>query len=274
VSANSVPLLKPPVWTWEVPAYLFVGGVAGISAVIALVAGLAGADETLARDARFVALAGGLLSPLFLISDLGRPGRFLYMLRVFKRQSAMSVGAWTLVVFGGAVAGSVVLRMVASADAGADTWPGLVVLACDALGALTGLVLVTYTGVLLGATAIPIWAANARVLPWLFTATSLGAAASLLELLGHRATSLHTLAILAAVMEIVASLGISGFTKRPTLLRTSELFAGAVPLILRLLALLWAPARTLAGVSAIAGGALSRVAWIAAGRVSAAESRG
>jgi hypothetical protein len=271
VAANPVPLLKPPVWTWEVPTYLFVGGVAGISAAIGLVAGTIGRNLELADDARLVALLGGLISPLLLISDLGRPMRFLYMLRVFKVQSAMSVGAWTLVVFGGAMAVSVFLRAALLAETAA--WPiVMLVVACDVVGALTGLVLVTYTGVLLGATAIPVWAANARVLPWLFTATSIGAAASILELLGHRVASLHSLAILAAALEIVVSLRITGLTKRSAILRTSEVLAGLVPLVLRLLVPFWTPARTLAGVAAIVGAALSRVAWIAAGRDSAAES--
>lgn len=273
MSANSVPLLKPPVWTWEVPTYLFVGGVAGISAVIALIAGMVGGNVQLARDARYVAFAGGLISPLLLIADLGRPQRFLYMLRVFKVQSAMSVGAWTLVVFGGAVTASIVIRAL-PVDVDSPSLLATLIPVCDFLAALTGLVLVTYTGVLLGATAIPIWAANARILPWLFTATSLGAAASLLELIGHRIGPLHSLAILAAAVEVLVSLRITGFTKRSALLRASELSAGAVPLALRLIAPWWPPARTLAGVLAIAGAALSRVAWIYAGRASAAASHG
>ena len=78
------PLLKPPVWTWEVPAYLFIGGVAGVAAMIASVSAVAGADVTLVRDARWIAAAGAAISPALLISDLGRPERFIYMLRVFK----------------------------------------------------------------------------------------------------------------------------------------------------------------------------------------------
>jgi formate-dependent nitrite reductase membrane component NrfD len=270
---RSASLLKPPVWTWEVPAYLFVGGVAGVSAVIALAAEMTDAGLALARDARFIALAGGLLSPVFLISDLGRPSRFLYMLRVLKLRSAMSVGAWTLALFGGAISGSIVLRAIFTQDA-ESMWPATLILASDLTSALTGLVLVTYTGVLLGATAIPVWAANARVLPWLFTATSLGAAASLLELIGHRMPQLHVLAIVAATLEIVASRRITAVTPPLTLLRASELLAGAVPLALRLLVPFWPLARPLAAVSAIAGAALSRIAWIAAGRASAAQSRG
>src|SRR5690348_9124715 len=81
-----LPLLKPPVWTWEVPAYFFTGGAAGAAAVIAAVAQLAGGRPDLVRDARWVAAAGGAVSPPLLISDLGRPERFLNMLRVFKLQ--------------------------------------------------------------------------------------------------------------------------------------------------------------------------------------------
>ena len=104
------PLLKRPVWTWEVPAYLFVGRAAGAAAVVAAAAGLAGSDPSFARDARWIALAGAAVSPVLLISDLGRPARFLNMLRVFKRQSPMSIGAWTLVVSDRASADVGVLR--------------------------------------------------------------------------------------------------------------------------------------------------------------------
>ena len=97
------PLLKPPVWTWEVPAYFFVGGVAGVAAMVAAVSAVAGADLTLVRDARWIAAAGAVISPALLISDLGRPDRFIYMLRVFKWRSPMSVGAWTLALFSPAV---------------------------------------------------------------------------------------------------------------------------------------------------------------------------
>ena len=78
-----LPLLKPPVWTWEVPAYFFVGGGAGAAAVIAAAARLSGGRDELARDARWIAAVGGAIAPPLLISDLGRPERFLNMLRVF-----------------------------------------------------------------------------------------------------------------------------------------------------------------------------------------------
>src|ERR1700756_4996492 len=80
------PLLKPPTWTWQVPLYLFAGGVAGTSAVIALVAHI-GRDAGLVRSALWIAFVGVVVSPPLLIADLGKPNRFLNMLRVFKLRS-------------------------------------------------------------------------------------------------------------------------------------------------------------------------------------------
>src|SRR5260221_11766758 len=77
------PLLKPAVWTWEVPTYFFVGGAAGAAALVGAVAGFGGDHAEIARHARWVAAAGALLSAPLLIADLGRPSRFLNMLRVF-----------------------------------------------------------------------------------------------------------------------------------------------------------------------------------------------
>src|SRR5512146_2759037 len=93
-------LLKEPQWTPEVPAYFFIGGAAGASATIGTIAEWTGLDPKIARDARWVAALGAIVSSGLLISDLGRPSRFLNMLRVLKPQSPMSVGAWTLAAFG------------------------------------------------------------------------------------------------------------------------------------------------------------------------------
>src|SRR5579884_3668021 len=97
-----LPLLKAPVWTWEVPLYFFLGGVAGASEAIALVARMAGNEPGLERAALWMAALAALVCPALLVADLGRPRRFLHMLRVFKWQSPMSVGAWTLALFSAA----------------------------------------------------------------------------------------------------------------------------------------------------------------------------
>jgi hypothetical protein len=276
-SYYGLPLLKPPVWTWEVPSYFFVGGAAGAAAVIAAVARTAGADRALVRDARWIAAAGAAASPPLLISDLGRPERFLNMLRVFKLQSPMSVGAWTLVAFSHAAGAAAFADLV-------DRWTKgrlpvtLLGNAAETVAAATGLVLSTYTGVLIGATAVPVWSKNVRLLPVQFAASGVGAAASLLELLGHRDAALHRLALGAAAVETLIGFGLEGpgepalepvrHGRSGRITRAGGILSGPVPLALRLLAPRSPTARRLAAVSTIAGSLLTRFGWIEAGRSS------
>ncbi len=274
------PYLKPPVWTWEIPAYFFAGGVAGVAAMIAAVASFVGGDPRLVRDARWVAAAGALLSPLLLISDLGRPERFLNMLRVFKLRSPMSIGAWTLVLFAPAVMTPIALDLLVAEGGAARQF---VVALADVVGALTGLLLATYTGVLIGATAIPVWAAHARILPLHFGVSSLGAAVSIIELCGHFTPAMNLLGIVAAMGATVigtrlelrrlspASAGGLGAVGLAT--RLGDVFSGPVPFILRLTSAGWLPGRLVASVSAVAGSILTRYGWMQAGRRSATESR-
>jgi len=100
-SYHGQPVIKEPIWKPEIPWYLFLGGLGGASAGLAWLSELRG-NDVLARRAWTGALIGTGLSPALLISDLGRPERFLYMLRMFKVTSPMSVGSWVLFVFGGA----------------------------------------------------------------------------------------------------------------------------------------------------------------------------
>ncbi len=268
-----LPLLKPPVWTWEVPAYFFVGGTAGAAAVVGAAARLSGADAALVRDARWIAAAGAALSPPLLVSDLGRPERFLNMLRVFKVQSPMSVGVWTLVAFSQSASAAAFADLVHRRTHGRVP-VRMLGDAAEMLSAATGLVLSTYTGVLLGATAVPVWARNAHVLPIHFGASSLGAAASLLELIGHRHKALNRLALGAAAVE--TALGVmmeraersaegSGPSRVTGL---GSVLTGPVPLVLRLLAPRSRAARNIAAASTLAGSLLNRVGWLQAGRES------
>src|SRR5438067_6683969 len=95
------PVIKEPVWTWEIPAYFFFGGLGGASAVLSLAARVGG-NEPLAKTGLYVGAAADLASLPLLVSDLGRPERFLNMLRVFKVTSPMSVGSWILFASGAA----------------------------------------------------------------------------------------------------------------------------------------------------------------------------
>src|ERR1700685_3065544 len=99
----ALPLLKPPTWTWEVPLYFFLGGISGMSACIAFAAQVFEAPTSLIRLALWMGLIGASICPALLIADLGRPLRFLNMLRVFKWRSPMSIGSWILVGFSGCV---------------------------------------------------------------------------------------------------------------------------------------------------------------------------
>src|SRR3954447_5313018 len=94
------------------------------------------------------------MSAALLAADLGRPERFLNMLRVFKPQSAMSMGAWTLTAFGSASGAA------AFADLLARRGVAPVRVVADAAGVLaaaTGLGMAIYAGVLVGATVVPVW---------------------------------------------------------------------------------------------------------------------
>lgn len=172
------PVLKEPVWIWAVPAYFFVGGAAGAAAVLG--AAVQVTDDEDLRDlvvrCRRIAAAGDAIGTGLLIYDLGRPARFLNMLRVFRPTSPMSVGSWVL-------AASAPLSTVSLTLARAGG-PLRVLGDLAGLGAgVAGMPLAGYTAVLLSNTAVPIWQATRRSLPVLFTASGMTTAASILELM-------------------------------------------------------------------------------------------
>jgi formate-dependent nitrite reductase membrane component NrfD len=167
------PILKEPVWQPEIPFYFFTGGVAGGCSVLHGIARVAG-RERLAKTALFVGAVADLVSPGLLVSDLGRPERFLHMLRVFKVTSPMSVGSWVLVVSSGASNTAAALELTGKLRP--LKW------AAEAVSFAAGAPLATYTGTLLANTAIPVWHEARRELPWLFGASasaSAGAATTL-----------------------------------------------------------------------------------------------
>jgi hypothetical protein len=283
-----IPLLKEPQWTREIPLYFFVGGAAGAAAVVGAIANYTGADLKLVRDARWIAAAGSVISPALLISDLGRPERFLAMLRVFKAQSPMSVGVWTLLGFStgssaAAFAGflrerygpSLPLRILEKAG--------------EAASLAFGLSFSNYTGVLIGATAIPVWNRNVGDLPIHFAASGLGAAVGMLELMGHtRSRALQALALGAAIFETWEGVRIEGRThpyldplKHGTsgwITRAGGVLSGPIPTILRIASAFGGDERSRslrrwAAISSIAGSLITRIAWVEAGHASARNWR-
>src|SRR4051794_13981028 len=167
------PIVKEPVWQPEIPFYFFTGGVAGGCSVLHGIARVTG-QERLAKTALYVGTVFDVVSPALLISDLGRPERFLNMLRVFKVTSPMSVGSWVLVVSGGASTTASALELIGKLRP--VKW------AAEIVSFLSGPPLATYTGTLLANTAIPVWQEARHELPLLFGASasaSAGAAAAL-----------------------------------------------------------------------------------------------
>jgi hypothetical protein len=200
-------VVRPPVWTWEIPLYFFVGGAAGMAPLIALTALVLG-KIPLAHAALWIAGVGAIVSPILLIIDLGRPQLFLNMLRVFKHQSPMSVGAWVLFLFGGFAVPAWLMMVLYVNEAFA---PSIYLLVLVITGLLTipaavfGLVLATYTGVLIGATAIPAWHLHRVLLPIHFGTAGLGCADAILEFAGFQIRPLWIIGMVVASVETGSS---------------------------------------------------------------------
>jgi formate-dependent nitrite reductase membrane component NrfD len=193
------PILKAPVWKQpDVPLYLYLGGVAGVSAVLAEGAALTG-RPALQRASRLAAASGAALGTAALVHDLGRPERFLNMLRVFKPTSPLSVGSWILAPFGGLAAGAAISEVT-------GRLPRLGRLAGLGAAAL-GPALATYTGALISNTAIPAWHEAYREMPFLFAGSASTAAGgvALMATPPDQAGPARRLAIIGAGVEIAAA---------------------------------------------------------------------
>ena len=283
-----IPLLKAPQWKPEVPVYFFVGGAAGAASVIGAIAHLTGRDQKIAKDARLIAVAGAAISSGLLISDLGRPERFLNMLRMFKPQSPMSVGAWVLAGFG-TFSGAAATAQILADHFGFGAFRILGNVA-EGFAAVFGLPFSNYTGVLIGATTIPVWNHNVGTLPFHFGMSGMNAAISVLELMGNDSSKpLNRIAILSSAAEMLEGVklemrcdpeinkplktGASGW-----ITRTGGVLSGPVPLALRLAAEFASQKRSrtlrrIAAGSSIIGSLFTRVGWVKAGSVSARDWR-
>lgn len=190
-----VPPIKKPHWKWEIVLYFFLGGVASGAYTIATFAEVYGDGRyrNLIRAGRYIALPCLMISPLLLIKDLGKPSRFFNMLRIFKIKSPMSMGTWGLVAFSGFATLSAATELAAQ-GVGRGTLPARVILLLPTnwigrIGTFFALFVGGYTGVLLSATAVPLWSRNKYLLgpTFISSAVSTGAAAlsAALTLTGH-----------------------------------------------------------------------------------------
>ncbi|HZS94189.1 MAG TPA: NrfD/PsrC family molybdoenzyme membrane anchor subunit [Chloroflexota bacterium] len=152
------PVIKAPHWRWLVINYFFAASVAGGCATIGTILEEVSGDRVLRRLARYVALAAILPAPILLALDLGRPNRAFNMFRIVKLKSPMSLGSWGL-LFLGSISG-----LLATLEAVAQFWgDDMLRLPRRILGIVAlpfSIFLCGYTGVLLAATNVPIWARN------------------------------------------------------------------------------------------------------------------
>ncbi len=194
------PILKSPRWkSPDVPIYLWVGGMAGSSSVLAAMADVTG-RPMLRRAWRLVAAGGAAVGTVALVHDLGRPERFLNMLRVIKPTSPLSVGSWILSPYAAFASAAAASELTGIA-------PGLGRLA-GWLAALFGPPLASYTAVLIADAAIPAWHEARRELPFVFvgSAAAAGGGAGLVVtgLTGRLAENAPAarLAVLGAAVEV------------------------------------------------------------------------
>lgn len=271
------PIINPPVWEErEIAGYLFTGGLAGASSILAAGADLTG-RPALARRSRAMAAGAVGVSLLALVKDLGRPERFLNMLRVFKPTSPMSVGVWILVGY----------APLASAAAASDI-SGRLPRAGRLAGigaAVLGSTVATYTAALIANTAVPAWHEGRRDLPYLFAGSAASAAAGWGLVVAPREENEPALRL--AVLGALVELGAEQMMERRLGMVAETLHEGKAGKRLRLAKALTAagaagagclarrsrPAAIAAGAALLAGSALTRFGLFEAGMASARDPR-
>lgn len=185
-----IPPIKEHTWTWEIPVYFWLGGIgAGAHVVSAIARALGNDDRAFLRTSRYLTLVTMILSPILLIMDLGRPERFLNMLRIFKWRSPMSVGTWGLTIFAslsGLVATSQAAKDGLLGDNPVSRTAGLIPARLLSVLALPfGFFVAAYTGVLIALTSVPMWARNAVLMGPTFLSSALSTGLSAISLILH-----------------------------------------------------------------------------------------
>jgi len=289
-----IPPIKHAHWTWQIPVYFWIGGIGAGTHLFSTVAQLLGhEDEAMKRVSRYTVLLTMILSPIFLIWDLGRPERFFNMMRILKLRSPMSTQSWSLIIFGN-FAG-----LLAARQAAEDGLLGRNVLSrlllkliperlLSVLALPFGLFVGFNTGNLISATSVPIWARNWALMAPTFLASGTSTALSWLSLVLHLTGSgeaktlraLHRAEKATIVIEaglIAASLVRMSRWGKPLFSKSvAPLFVGGALLsgIAAPAALLFSGKETrgksiLSSLLVLAGGLAFRFALIKAGRISA-----
>ncbi|MGW1024631.1 NrfD/PsrC family molybdoenzyme membrane anchor subunit [Streptomyces sp. NPDC002577] len=269
------PVIKAPAWApRDIGGYFFRGGLAGAGSVLAAGAHLTGHTNT-ATAMKISSLAAVSLSATALVHDLGKPERFVNMLRVFKPTSPMSVGSWLLAAYGPAAGAAAV-----SAATGRLPRAGA---AATGAAALLGPAVATYTGVLAADTAVPAWHGAHRELPYLFGASATAAAAGMALVTGptRENAPARCAAVLGAAAESAVRraaerrLGLTAEMYRAgragALLQTAELLSASGAAVAGLRGGRSRTAAAVGGLALPAGSAALRFGFCAAGVASAED---
>jgi formate-dependent nitrite reductase membrane component NrfD len=271
------PVLNKPTWeARDIAGYFFLGGLAGASSVLAAGAQLTG-RPALARGCKagaLVAISGSLFA---LVHDLGRPARFVNMLRVAKPTSPMSVGTWLLTAYGpaaGAAAVSELTGLLPRAGRAAAVAAGLL-----------GPAVAAYTAPLVANTAVPTWHEGHRDLPFVFVGSAAAAAGGLGMLVApvaeagpaRRAVLMGSLCELTATARMERTMGLAAeplHTGRGgKLMRAAKALTATGAVLGGVLGRRSRVAAALGGVAALAGSACTRFGIFYAGVASAEDPK-
>jgi formate-dependent nitrite reductase membrane component NrfD len=270
-------IIKPPVWApLDIAGYFFLGGLAGAGSVLAAGAQLTGRPRTARalKISSMVAITGSLAA---LVHDLGRPARFVNMLRVFKPTSPMSLGTWLLTAYGPAVGAAAVFDVTGRS-------PRLGRVATAGAAAL-GPAVAAYTAVLAADTAVPAWHEAYRELPFVFVGSAAAAASGMALLAAPAAENApaRSAAVFGVTLEVAAAkvmehrLGMVGETYRQgsagRLMRAAEVLSVAGAAGAALLGGRSRTAAALAGTALLAASACTRFGVFAAGMRSARDPK-
>jgi formate-dependent nitrite reductase membrane component NrfD len=281
------PVVKPAPWGNDIPAYLFLAGLAAGSSLLAAGADLSNRPD-LRRIGRIAAMLSVGASLAALVHDLGKPSRFINMLRVAKPTSPMSMGTWILTAYTPAAGLAGIAELAAllpRRPAALDCLLGLGARPAGLVAATLAPALASYTGVLLSDTATPSWHEGHRELPFVSVGSAAAAAGGLAMLAApvEQAGPARRLAVGGAMLELAMERkmeGSMGITAEPLhggraggLMRASRALSvggtlGAVVLAGRSRAL-----ARLSGAALLAGSVCTRFAIFEAGQESARDPR-
>jgi formate-dependent nitrite reductase membrane component NrfD len=285
------PLLKKPHWDASVIIYLFLGGLMGGSGMLVLIADDRPEREAdLARTARYLSFILAAACPAVLVTHLGRPERFLHMMRIVKFKSVMSMGVWGLVAFSAPATAAAAGQL--ARDGFLPKW--IASLAprpvTNLLSGFLGAFIAGYTGVLLSATAIPVWSIGKHYIPAFSVCSGFAGAcalnAALLAVRGtdrtrHKLERLELAASTAEMILLEAFRRHAGATGEPMfggargnkLRKVTQIGGIIVPAVLGFLPFGGRTKTLLASVCTLAGGYILRETLIEGGKASADDPR-